>query len=65
MGVHTARERHSSATEKSMSSQSCRISTTFDHYEDQEDYGDGHDDADYKICLDDANDNDSLPAFCH
>ena len=28
MGVQTARERHSSATEKSMSSQSCRISTT-------------------------------------
>ena len=34
MGVHTARERHSSATEKSMSSQSCRISNTFDHDED-------------------------------
>ena len=33
IGVHTARVRHSSATEKSISSQSCRISTTYERGE--------------------------------
>ena len=63
MGVQTARERHSSATEKSMSSQSCRISTTFDHDEDYGD-GEGHDDPDHENCNGNYH-NESLPAFCH